>query len=73
MAVSARLRIVRRLRRLVADARAAGLVLVADADAPGIRVMSKEEHRAADDLRKVGDLVDCDACGGSTGSDVAPW
>lgn len=61
----ARTRMVRRLRRMVSDARKAGLVLVTDADAVGVRVLTEEEHRASDDLRKMGELVTFeDGCGG---------
>lgn len=56
---------VRRLRRIVADARKAGLVLATDADAVGVRVLTRREHEEASDLRKVGEIVTFDdGCGG---------
>lgn len=58
--------VVRRLKRLVRDAEAAGVVLIADAsDLGGIRVMTVREEREADDLRKIGTVVPVrGACGG---------
>lgn len=64
--MSSQSRIVARLRRLVRDAEAAGLALVVDAEADsgGVRVMTAEEA-AADDLRSLGVLVPLhDGCGG---------
>lgn len=60
--------VVRRLKKLVSDAKTAGVHLVADSDAMGVRVLTAEEYRdARDDLRRAGELVDFDdACGGST-------
>lgn len=51
-------RIVRRFRRLVKDAKAAGLVLAVDAHAWGLRFIPREEERAADDLSEVGEVVE---------------
>lgn len=57
--------IARRLRRLVQDARKAGVALVADADCGAIRIMSTAELRAAEDLRIVGEPIDVHGgCGG---------
>lgn len=70
----ARSGLVRRLQRLVTEARAAGLVLVPDADAMGVRVLTREEYDTSADLRKVGELVSCDAaCGGPSGSSESRW
>jgi len=62
-----------RLQRLNSDARDAGIYLVADADAQGVRVLTAEEHDA-EDLRSAGTLVRLSgACGGrSTGTSNAP-
>jgi len=49
-------RIARKLRAIVAEAKRAGVALVADADAMGIRVMRTEDLRG-EDLREVGELV----------------
>lgn len=68
--MNAQSRIIARLRRLVRDAEAAGLALVADAGSThgGIRVMTAEEARS-DDLRYLGVHVPMhEGCGGS-GSD----
>lgn len=64
-------RIVRRFQRLVGDARKAGLVVAADADAIAIRLIPKEEADATDDIRQAGEIVYVDnACGGG-GSKVS--
>lgn len=56
---------VRRLQRAISDARTAGLVLVTDADAVGVRVLTQQERDDTDDLRTVGTLVEFrDGCGG---------
>jgi hypothetical protein len=61
----ARERMAQRLRRAVTDAEKAGLVLVTDADAIGVRVLTVREREANSDLRTVGELVMFRAgCGG---------
>jgi hypothetical protein len=60
-------KIVRRLRRVVDDAKKMGLALIADADAMAIRVMSQEQERTSEDLRSVGRTVPLHGgCGGAT-------
>ena len=61
--------IVRRLRHLVADAKAAGLFLAADADQCAVRVMLASEERGAEDLRTIGITVDLH---GGCGSGIIP-
>lgn len=57
-------RIAARLRRLARDAKRAGVALVVDPDASGVRVMPAAEMRE-DDLRGRGEWVEMHgACGG---------
>lgn len=64
-ALNPRERMIRRLNRLLVDARRTGLVLVVDANAIGVRVLTREEREGADDLNALGELVQFpDACGG---------
>jgi hypothetical protein len=59
-------RIVARFRRLVRDAKAAGLVVVADSDAPSVRFIPRAEHDATGDIRGLGVAIRVDnACGGA--------
>lgn len=58
--------VVRRLKKLVREAEAAGVVLIADAsDLGAIRVMTLAQEREAEDLRTIGTVVAVrGACGG---------
>lgn len=51
-------RVIRRFRRLVKDAHKAGLVLAVDAGVWGVRFITQEDEKAADDLVDVGECVD---------------
>lgn len=58
--------VIKRLQRLVRDAKKAELILVADADAMAIRVIKKEDYKDADDLRELGETVELESgCGGA--------
>lgn len=61
-------RLYRRMVRLVADCRSAGLIVVADASNSGeIRLISKDEYGDGSDLRGLGRTVIVDnACGGGS-------
>ena len=52
------LAIIARFRRLVRDARAAGLVLAVDAEAWALRFIPREAAAAADELCEVGEAVE---------------
>ena len=57
-------KIVQRFRRLVADARKAGLIVAVDGDVIAIRLIPKTEHTGAEDIRELGETVKVDdACG----------
>jgi hypothetical protein len=59
-------RIVARFKRLVRDAKAAGLAVVVDSDAPSVRLIPRAEHDATDDIRGLGVAIRVDnACGGA--------
>jgi hypothetical protein len=62
--------IVRRLRRLVSDARKVGLSVVVDADAVAIRLIPTAEA-AGNDVRGLGEVVDVDNACGSQGAKVS--
>ncbi len=66
--------IVRRLRRLIRDAKAAGIALVADASGSGsIRAMTAEEA-ARDDIRDLGESVPLHGgCGAPVMSRIDPY
>jgi hypothetical protein len=63
-------RVTKRLRRAVKACQDAGLLLVADLDVMGVRVLTREQYDSTDDLRTTDDaeIIEFDsACGGEKG------